>query len=149
MGILTLNLTFLKVPKCENFYRTDFFDFYTIKPLWVGDFREKIKNNYLLSFARTNVLRKTIQFAPSTFRTLSSPPPPPYSISVIHQLVKKTVNYISHGHTSCSAPFPFPAFIHYTWQAAWFFSSAAFKHVARIDRFQQVVLALWMGGGGG
>jgi hypothetical protein len=23
----------LKVPKCENFHRTDFFDFFTIKPL--------------------------------------------------------------------------------------------------------------------
>ncbi len=34
----------LKVPKCENFHRTDFFYFYTIKPLWVGDFRVKIKN---------------------------------------------------------------------------------------------------------
>ena len=34
----------LKVPKCENFHRTDFFDFFTIKPLWVGDFRAKIKN---------------------------------------------------------------------------------------------------------
>ncbi len=38
----------LKVPKCENFHRTDFFYFYTIKPLWVGDFRVKrvkIKNS--------------------------------------------------------------------------------------------------------
>jgi hypothetical protein len=35
---------FLKVPKCENFHRTDFFYFFTIKPLWVGDFRAKIKN---------------------------------------------------------------------------------------------------------
>ncbi len=33
----------LKVPKCENFHRTDFFYFYTIKSLWVGDFRAKIK----------------------------------------------------------------------------------------------------------
>jgi hypothetical protein len=32
----------LKVPKCENFHRADFFDFFTIKPLWVGDFRAKI-----------------------------------------------------------------------------------------------------------
>ncbi len=37
--------TDLKVPKCENFHRTDFFDFFTIKPLWVGDFRAKIKNS--------------------------------------------------------------------------------------------------------
>jgi hypothetical protein len=36
---------FLKVPKCENFHRTDFFNFFTIKPLWVGDFRAKIKNS--------------------------------------------------------------------------------------------------------
>jgi hypothetical protein len=35
----------LKVPKCENFHRTDFFDFFTIKPLWVGNFRAKIKNS--------------------------------------------------------------------------------------------------------
>ncbi len=34
----------LKVPKCENFHRTDFLDFFTIKPLWVGHFRAKIKN---------------------------------------------------------------------------------------------------------
>ncbi len=38
-------LFFLKVPKCENFHRTDFFYFYTIKPLWVGDFRVKIQNS--------------------------------------------------------------------------------------------------------
>ncbi len=35
----------LKVPKCENFHRTYFIYFYTIKPLWVGDFRVKIKNS--------------------------------------------------------------------------------------------------------
>jgi hypothetical protein len=35
----------LKVPKCENFHRTDFFYFFTIEPLWVGDFRAKIKNS--------------------------------------------------------------------------------------------------------
>ncbi len=33
--------TDLKVPKCENFHRRDFFNFFTIKPLWVGDFRAK------------------------------------------------------------------------------------------------------------
>jgi hypothetical protein len=27
------NFERLKVPKCENFHRTDFFDFFTIKPL--------------------------------------------------------------------------------------------------------------------
>jgi hypothetical protein len=37
----------LKVPKCENFHRTDSFYFFTIKPLWVGDFRAKIKNSKL------------------------------------------------------------------------------------------------------
>ncbi len=36
---------YLKVPKCENFHRTDFFDFFTIKPLWVGNFMAKIKNS--------------------------------------------------------------------------------------------------------
>ncbi len=40
----------LKVPKCENFDRTDFFYFYTIKPLWVGDFRAKIKKFKILIF---------------------------------------------------------------------------------------------------
>jgi hypothetical protein len=39
-----INAAGLKVPKCENFHRTDFFYFFTIKPLWVGDFRAKIKN---------------------------------------------------------------------------------------------------------
>jgi hypothetical protein len=41
---------FLKVPKCENFHRTDFFYFYTIKPLWVGDFRVKNKKFKILIF---------------------------------------------------------------------------------------------------
>jgi hypothetical protein len=31
-----------KVPKCEIFHRSDFHDFYSIKPFWVGDFRAKI-----------------------------------------------------------------------------------------------------------
>ncbi len=34
----------LKVPKREIFDRSDFPDFYTIKPLRVGDFVVKIKN---------------------------------------------------------------------------------------------------------
>ncbi len=34
----------LKVPKREIFDRSDFPDFYTIKPLRVGDFGVKIKN---------------------------------------------------------------------------------------------------------
>jgi hypothetical protein len=33
-----LNLTRLKVPKCEIFDRSDIHNFYTIKPFWVGDF---------------------------------------------------------------------------------------------------------------
>jgi hypothetical protein len=41
--ILEVISIYLKVPKCENFHRTDFFYFYTIKPLWVRDFRAKIK----------------------------------------------------------------------------------------------------------
>ncbi len=32
----------LKVPKCEIFERSDFHDFYSIKPFWVGDFGAKI-----------------------------------------------------------------------------------------------------------
>ncbi len=32
----------LKVPKWEIFDRSDFHDFYSIKPIWVGDFGAKI-----------------------------------------------------------------------------------------------------------
>ena len=35
--------TLLKVPKREIFDRSDFPDFYTIKSLWEGDFRVRIK----------------------------------------------------------------------------------------------------------
>jgi len=35
----------LKVPKCEIFNLLDFHDFYTLKPLWLGDFRAVIKNS--------------------------------------------------------------------------------------------------------
>ncbi len=38
------------MPKCENFHRTDFFYFFTIKPLWVGDFRAKMKKFKILIF---------------------------------------------------------------------------------------------------
>ncbi len=38
------------MPKCKKFHRTDFFYFYTIKPLWVGDFRAKIKKIKILIF---------------------------------------------------------------------------------------------------
>ncbi len=38
----------LKVPKCEIFDRSDFHDFYSIKPVWVGDFGANI--NLLLYF---------------------------------------------------------------------------------------------------
>ena len=34
------------MPKCENFARSDFPDFYTIKSLHVGDFGVKIKKNF-------------------------------------------------------------------------------------------------------
>ena len=44
-----LEVTYLKVPKCEIFDRSDFPDFYIIKSLCVGDFGVKInfvkKNN--------------------------------------------------------------------------------------------------------
>ena len=33
----------LKVPKCEIFDRSDFHDFCTINPFWVGDFGLKYK----------------------------------------------------------------------------------------------------------
>ncbi len=36
----------LKVPKREIFDRSDFPDFYTIKPLRVGDFGVKIENKF-------------------------------------------------------------------------------------------------------
>jgi hypothetical protein len=32
----------LKVPKCEIFDRSDFRNFYTIQPFWVGDFGAKL-----------------------------------------------------------------------------------------------------------
>ncbi len=32
----------LKVPKCEIFDRLDFYDFYTIKSLWPGEFGAEI-----------------------------------------------------------------------------------------------------------
>jgi hypothetical protein len=35
---------------CENFHRKDFFYFFTIKPLWVGDYRAKIKKIKILIF---------------------------------------------------------------------------------------------------
>jgi hypothetical protein len=31
-----------RVPSYEIFYRSDFHDFYTIKPFWVGDFGTKV-----------------------------------------------------------------------------------------------------------
>jgi hypothetical protein len=37
----------LKVPKCEICDRSDFPDFYTIKPSWVGDLVVKILTYYL------------------------------------------------------------------------------------------------------
>jgi hypothetical protein len=37
----------LKVPKCEIFDRSDFHDFYTIKPFWVADLGAKILTCYL------------------------------------------------------------------------------------------------------
>ncbi len=39
---ITFNNAMLKVPKCEIFDRSDFHDFYSIKPFWVGDFGAKI-----------------------------------------------------------------------------------------------------------
>ena len=33
----------LKVPKCENFHRTDFFNFFIIKPLWWATLGQKLK----------------------------------------------------------------------------------------------------------
>jgi hypothetical protein len=36
----------LKVPKCEIFDRSDFQDFYTIKPFWISDFGAKILPYY-------------------------------------------------------------------------------------------------------
>ncbi len=36
----------LKVPKCEIFDRSDFQDFYTIKPMWIGDFGAEIQTCY-------------------------------------------------------------------------------------------------------
>jgi hypothetical protein len=38
----------LKVPKCEIFDRSDFHDFYTIKPFWVGDTLAPLYEEYLI-----------------------------------------------------------------------------------------------------
>jgi hypothetical protein len=38
--------SYLKVPKCEIFDRSDFDDFYTVKSLCEGDFGVKIKKFY-------------------------------------------------------------------------------------------------------
>ncbi len=46
------------MPKCEIFDRSDFYDFYTIKPFWVGDFRAKILTSAIQQkriFLLTNV----------------------------------------------------------------------------------------------
>jgi hypothetical protein len=40
----------LKVPKCDIFKLIDSRDFYTMKPLWVGDFGIVIKNSKIVSF---------------------------------------------------------------------------------------------------
>jgi hypothetical protein len=40
--LIFLKISHLKVPKCEIFERSDFHDFYSIKPFWVGDFGAKI-----------------------------------------------------------------------------------------------------------
>jgi hypothetical protein len=42
MGHLNVRILALNVPKCEIFDRSDFHDFYSIKPFWVGDFVAKI-----------------------------------------------------------------------------------------------------------
>jgi hypothetical protein len=42
----------LKVPKCEIFDLFDFNDFYVIKSLWLGDFRDEIKKYFFLMWAR-------------------------------------------------------------------------------------------------
>jgi hypothetical protein len=55
---MTQSVSFLKVPKCEIFDRSDFHGFYTIKPFWVGDF-EAIGQYYALS--RTIVGRARIK----------------------------------------------------------------------------------------
>ncbi len=41
-GELDEKWSFLKVPKCEIFDRSDFHYFYTIKPFWIDDFGVKI-----------------------------------------------------------------------------------------------------------
>ncbi len=39
---LYLNQPYLMVPECEIFDRSDFYDFYTLKPFWVGDIGAQI-----------------------------------------------------------------------------------------------------------
>jgi hypothetical protein len=59
----------LKVPKREIFDRSDFPDFYTIKPLRVGDFG--VGTSYL-----DELLQLQVKFCWSI-----SPPPPTYKLS--------------------------------------------------------------------
>ncbi len=42
VGAGIIRIINLKVPLCEIFDHSDFHDFYTIKPFWVGDFGAKI-----------------------------------------------------------------------------------------------------------
>jgi hypothetical protein len=43
----------LKVPKCEILDRSDFHDFYTIKPFWVGDIKYK---RVTLTYGRARII---------------------------------------------------------------------------------------------
>ncbi len=43
-----MSRSFLKVPKCEIFNRSDFHYFYAIKPFWIDDFGVKILTYFLM-----------------------------------------------------------------------------------------------------
>ncbi len=54
----------LKVPMCEILDRSDFDDFYTIKSLWGGDFRVKIKISFFIvrgSFGAAKFLTRLLR----------------------------------------------------------------------------------------
>ncbi len=52
-------LFLLKVPKCEIFDRSDFQDFYTIKPMWISDFgaRQHLISNANAELAHQFLMR--------------------------------------------------------------------------------------------
>jgi hypothetical protein len=77
----------LNVPKCEIFDRSDFHDFFTIKPFsfWVGDFGLKYKLVTLIfEGARHQFLTHTLSACISSWRTRSVQAPVPKAVPYAH-----------------------------------------------------------------